>query len=178
MTETMTDDGVAAAVATNPTVKTKRTKGRRAKRVSVENGRPVGRRVTERQPAPDVKVIEDGYTDPRKLMEAQARAKMGEHARGMHFFFVSGKQWKEFPERYTDDGAQLAIDPVSGRTWNHRGDPLLMRTEADYQRRVREPAMEAAEQLRDTMQGNAEGIGAVDSDGQRHGLVNEGEEEE
>jgi hypothetical protein len=87
-----------------------------------------------RKIAPTVEVKTAKYVDDRTLLVEKAKSKLGEKAKGMHFFFGD----KNIAEtgRYADDG----YVPTG---FNHRGDPLFMRPESDHQRHLESAAEES-----------------------------------
>lgn len=90
-----------------------------------------------RRPAPSAVVVRP-YRDPRRVLVENAKAKLGDKAKGMTFFF--GDKEKAKDGTYAEQGYIPVKLPGKSEQEKHGGDPLFMRPEAELQQHLAEAA--------------------------------------
>ncbi len=143
-----------------------------ASKETVQPAKEVTSPLEARKTAPDVDVLDEVYRDPGARLIEKAKKRLGEKAVGMHFFLSDGLK----PSGYYERQGYIGVWTVIGEDkemWCDRGDPLLMRPDADFQREFIASAQIARAQAKNAMDGADDKYAVRDADGRVHRLVKE-----
>lgn len=83
--------------------------------------------------------VKEAHVDERTALVERTKQKLGDKARGMHFFY--GDKNIAATGRYEDEG-YVAVE-VDGAQPHHRGDPLFMRPDGMHKAHLEEAASES-----------------------------------
>ena len=121
----------------------------------------------ESKPAPDVKVCNDITLDPGAVLIEQAKAKLGEKARNMHFFLSDGAKPAGYYERQGYVPVWTALGEAK-ESWCDRGDPLLMRPQAKFDAQFVESSNDAKAQAESVLNATNDKYAVRDGEGAVH----------
>lgn len=123
-----------------------------------------------RKQGPEVDAIVEAFENPRETMVAAAKAKLGEKANGMSFFFSDGTKAAGYYERLGYVPVWTALSEPK-EDWCDRGDPMMMRPKIVSDRQHAASARLARQGMDNALHAKDGKYEVRDGDGRTHRLT-------